>query len=319
MQSEPLTRRDFLKTASAAGAALALGGHVLSADDKPTLPQKELGRTKVQVPILGLGTAPAGHRPDRKEAIAFYHKCIDSGVTYIDTAPKFAGYGNAQEYLGEVLKDRRKETFVVTKCHEPNGEKALELLKKNLKELRIEQADLVYAHSIGDDKMTPDKIFAANGVCQALDKAKRDGLTRFVGVSGHNRPARFLKAMEEWDFDVMMVVVSLVARHVYNFEEKVLPTAAKKNLGIAAMKVFGGGSKKGESRFPANLRPAAFRYALGVPGVNLSVIGMYDEEELKQNLEWLKTYKPLTAEELKELEPKTRELAEKWKAFHGPV
>jgi predicted aldo/keto reductase-like oxidoreductase len=131
--------------------------------------------------------APAGFRSE-KEAVAFYNECIDRGMTYIDTAPEFAGYGKAQLHLGHVLKERRREVFLVTKCFEPNGEKALQLLKKNLAELKVEQADLVYAHSIGDDKMMPEKIYAADGVCKALEKARRDGLTRFVGVSGHNRP-----------------------------------------------------------------------------------------------------------------------------------
>jgi aryl-alcohol dehydrogenase-like predicted oxidoreductase len=120
------------------------------------------------------------------------------GLTYLDTAPEFTGYGKAQSYLGEVLKDRRKEVFVVTKCHEPDGEKALALLKKNLAEVRI---DLVYAHPIGDDKMAHRAIFAKTGTCKALEKAKKEGLTRLVGVSGHNRPGRFLQALEDWNFD----------------------------------------------------------------------------------------------------------------------
>src|SRR5262245_33334261 len=202
LEPQGLSRRDFLKAAGA-GAITALAAGEAPAKTKATLPQKELGRTKVKVPILGLGTAPAGFRP-RKEAVAFYHECIDRGVTYLDTAPEFAGYGKAQEYLGHVLKERRKEVFLVTKCFEPDGEKALRLLKKNLAELRVEQADLVYAHSIGDDKMAPEKIYANDGICKALEKARRDGLTRFVGVSGHCRPGRFLKALQEWDFDVMM-------------------------------------------------------------------------------------------------------------------
>jgi aryl-alcohol dehydrogenase-like predicted oxidoreductase len=235
-----VSRRDFLKTAGL-GAALALAPAGAAAGANDPLPQKALGRTKVKVPALGLGTAPAGYRPE-KEAVAFYHRCLDHGLTYLDTAPKFAGYGDAQTSLGHVLKERRKEAFLVTKCHEPDGEKALQLLKKSLAELQVEQADLVYAHSIGDDKMTPEKIYAADGVCKALEKARRDGLTRFLGVSGHNRPGRFLAALREWDFDVMMNAVSLVARHVYDFEGQVWPAAARKGVALAAMKVYGGGA-----------------------------------------------------------------------------
>lgn len=315
------SRREFLKTAGA-GAALALASGHLTGADKTPLPQRELGRTGVKVPVLGLGTAPVGFRKE-KEAIRFYNACIDQGVTYLDTAPELGGYGKAQVYLGPVLKERRKEVFVVTKCYEPDGEKALELLKKNLAELQIEQADLVYAHSIGSDKMPPEKIHAPDGVCKALEKAKRDGLTRFVGVSGHNRPAWFVKALEQWDFQVMMNAVSLVARHIYNFEEKVWPLAVRKGLGLAAMKVFGGavgGEKQPKgARLPDELKRAALRYALGLPNVNVVVVGMHDEEELKQNLEWVRAYKPLATDELQALEKPTKDLAGQWGAVYGEV
>ncbi|HMC64443.1 MAG TPA: aldo/keto reductase [Gemmataceae bacterium] len=318
---ETVSRRDFLKSAGA-GTALALTGTRGAAEQKTTLPQRALGRTKVKVPVLGLGTAPAGYRSE-KDAVPFYHKCIDSGVTYLDTAPEFAGYGKAQVYLGKVLKERRKEVFIVTKCFEPNGEKALRLLKKSLTELQIEQADLVYAHSIGDDKMAPEEIYAKDGVCKALEKAKRDGLCRFLGVSGHNRPGRFLKALEEWDYDVQMNAVSLVARHIYDFEAKVWPFAHKKGVALAAMKVFGGAgqfpkSPKG-SKLPDDFKQSGLRYALGLPQVSVVVIGMHDEQELKQNIDWVKAYKPLTAAELRDLDKPTRDLAAQWKALYGPV
>jgi aryl-alcohol dehydrogenase-like predicted oxidoreductase len=284
------------------------------------LPQKKFGRTGVSVPAIGLGTAPTGSLP-QADAVALFHACLDAGVTYLDTAPSLGGYGDAQKFLAPVLKDRRAEAFVVTKCFEPDGEKALALLKSNLRELGIDRADLVYAHSIGADEMPPDRVFGRGGVCEALTKAKKDGLTRFVGASGHNRPGRFLKALEAWEYDVQMNAVSLVARHVYDFEGKVWPAAAKKGIGLAAMKVFGGaaGGKDWAARVPAELRPAAFRYALGLPDVAVVVLGMSSRDELKQNLEWLKGYKPLTKDELAALDGPTRELAKKWGSLYGAV
>jgi aryl-alcohol dehydrogenase-like predicted oxidoreductase len=314
-----VSRRDFLATAGA-GAALALGAD--AAEPRPApLPQKALGRTGVRVPILGLGTAPAGFRPER-EAVAFYNRCIDSGLTYLDTAPEFTGYGKAQAYLGKVLRERRKEVFLVTKCHEPDGEKALRLLRQNLAELQVERADLVYVHSLGADKMPPDQVLGRNGVCKALEKAKRDGLTRFVGVSGHNRPDRFLRALRDWDFDVMMNAVSLVVRHVYDFESKVWPAAARKGVGLAAMKIFGGNARSGEpkgARMPEAMKEKALRYALGLPQVSVVVVGIHDDAELKQNLAWARAARPLTADEVRALERPTRALAAKWGNVYGPV
>lgn len=319
--SDELSRRGFLM-ATGAGAASALALGATAPESPDALPRKVFGKTKVTVPIIGLGTAPAGFRP-QKDAVEFYNKCIDQGINYIDTAPEFTGYGKAQEYLGHVLAERRKDVFLVTKCFEGDGEKALALLKRNLAQLKVERADLVYAHSIGDDRMAPETIYAASGVCKALEKARRDGLTRFLGVSGHNRPARFLKALQEWDFDVMMNAVSLVARHIYGFEEQVWPVAARKGVGLAAMKVFGGAvgadkQPKG-SRLGDDLKPAGLRYALGLPQVSVVVVGMHDEQELAQNLAWAKAYQPLSADEMKTLEKPTRDLAAQWGNLYGAV
>ena len=314
---ETLSRREFL-AASAAGVVAATGTAAPPAVAE--LPQKKLGKTGVSVPAIGLGTAPAGFLPE-KEAAALYHACLDAGVTYLDTAPSLGGYGDAQKFLAPVLKERREQAFVVTKCYEPDGEKALALLKQNLKELGVERADLVYAHSIGADQMPPEKVFGKGGVCEALAKARKDGLTRFVGVSGHNRPDRFLTAMKEWEYDVQMNAVGLVSRHTYDFEGKVWPAAAKKGIGLAAMKVFGGavGGGKWSARLPDDLRRAAFRYALGLPDVAVVVLGMKSKDELKQNLEWLKEYKPLEKDELAALEGPTKELAKKWGNLYGAV
>jgi aryl-alcohol dehydrogenase-like predicted oxidoreductase len=128
-------------------------------------------------------------------------------------------------------------------------------------------------------------------------------------------------ALKEWEYDVQMNAVSLVARHVYDFEGKVWPAAARKGIGLAAMKVFGGaaGGKDWSARLPGELRPAAFRYALGLPGVAVVVLGMKDTDELRQNLAWLKEYKPLSGDELAALEGPTKELAKKWGALYGAL
>ncbi|HYU33408.1 MAG TPA: aldo/keto reductase [Thermoanaerobaculia bacterium] len=280
-----------------------------------------LGRTGVELPVLGLGTAPSGHRPE-KEAVAFYHQCIDAGVTHLDTGPACGGFGKAQIYLGPVLEERREEVFLAIRCTEPDGEKALQQLRQSLADLEVEQADLVYVQSIGDDKMAPESIFAPDGVCKALEKARRDGLTRFVGVSGHNRPWRFLKALEEWDFDVMMTAASLVSRHIYRFEEKVWPAAASRGIGLLAMKVFGGVRESEKSAKGAllqgDLMQSGLRYALGLPGASGIVLGMCDEDELQQALAWARSFVPLTVAELAALDAPTRDLADRWGEVYGP-
>lgn len=318
-----VSRRDFLRTAGV-GAAVTLGSTrlQLQAGDSRPLPQRTLGKSGVRVPVLGLGTAPAGLR-SRTEAARLYDEAISAGVTYMDTAPEFAGYGVAQVALGDVLNSRRDEVFLVTKCYEPDGEKALALLKKNLAELRTDYADLVYSHSIGDDKMDPKTVMGKRGVMRALEKARADGLCRFVGVSGHNRPGRFLEAMKHFDVQVMMNAVNFVVRHVYNFEEQVWPVAQDKGVGLVAMKVFGGmdrsrGGAKG-GRVTGDDMPMAFRYAMGLPQVTTVVLGCYDSEELAQAVHWARSFKPLSDDESEELLARGKRYAADWGKPYGPV
>lgn len=318
-----VTRRNFLVSAGA-GTALAGIAPALAAEADPTAPLtvREFGRTGVQVPILGVGTGPAGFR-GRAAAAKLFGECLDRGLNYFDTAPEFAGYGQAQVALGDVLKSRRDEAFVVTKCWEPDGEKALALLKQNLRELQTDHADVVYAHSLGADNMDPQTVLGPKGVLAALAKAQRDGLVRFIGVSGHNRPARFLEVLREFEIQVMMNAVNFITRHIYDFETQVWPVAREKGVALVAMKVFGGTDGRPDkpkgARIPAEQLHNAFRYAQGVLGVATVVIGFHDSAELDQALEWARSYTPLGDTELATLLARGKELATQWGEVYGPI
>ena len=80
------------------------------------------------------------------------------------------------------------------------------------------------------------------------------------------------------DIDAMMNAVNIVDRHTYSFEELVWSEARKKNIGLAAMKVFGGGITA--CKMPEELREASFRFAQSVKGVALTVIGMGSDNRL---------------------------------------
>jgi aryl-alcohol dehydrogenase-like predicted oxidoreductase len=278
----------------------------------------------MNLPVLGLGTAPAGHRL-QQDAVPFFRQCFDAGITHVDTGPQTGGYGHAQIYLSQALQERRDDLFIATRCDVPDGEQALRQLKDNLATLGIERADLVYAQSISADVMAPEKIYAPGGICKALEKARADGLTRFLGVTGHHRPSRFLRAIEEWDFDVMMNPVNIVSRHLYDFERRVWPAARARGIALLGMKVFGGVRNSAESPKGAlvndELKPIALRYALDLPGITGVVIGMYDGDELRQLLNWVQNLAPLSPEESTALEPRTRELAKstEWQDVYGPV
>ena len=311
---DQLSRRAFL---GAAGTIL-LGNTLPVWSGTARLPQRNLGRSGVRVPILGLGTVAVGNLGDQKQAVALLNRAIDLGVTFIDTAPGstrqavITGYGRAQRYLNGVLRERRKEVFLVTKCLETDGARTIPLLRSNLKELGVEQVDLTYTHSIGHAIYDFDALVGDKGPMASLERAKKDGLTRFIGITGHNRPEKFDRVIARRTIDVMMNAVNIVDRHTYAFENVVWPRARKQNVGLVAMKVYGGGIRS--CKMPKDLLQASFRFAQSVPGVALTVIGMGSVRELEQNVEWARNFKPMTAAEAADLRRRTVALAKEWGA-----
>ncbi|MBI4605265.1 MAG: aldo/keto reductase [Planctomycetes bacterium] len=328
MHRDDLSRREFVRSAALAAGAAALAGCAPAppaVGEKPgstaaPLPSRPLGRTGVTVPIIGMGTAPAGMHRRLDDAAALFKRAIDLGVTYMDAAPDFAGYGKAQAALGKVLERRRDEVFLVTKLWEPEAGAARKLLERNLKELRTDHADLVYAHSVGDDKMDPKVVQGKGGVLELLQEAKRAGLTRFAGISGHSRPWRFVEILERFPVDVVMCAVNFADRHTYDFEGRVFPEAVKRGAAVVAMKVFGGMRGSGsQALVPPEHSDLALRYALSLEGLSLAVVGMKDEAELEENVRRARAFEPLGAAERERLRELGKSLAAEWGAHFGPV
>jgi predicted aldo/keto reductase-like oxidoreductase len=288
------------------------------------LPTRVLGKTGIPLPILGFGTAQAGKRLTHREAVHLFEAALNAGVQYFDTAPEFAGYGKAQERLGHLLKRRRREVFLVTKCYVPTYDGTLKLLERSLKELQTDYADLVFVHSLGADKMDPAVVFGRQGAYAGLVKAKKMGLTKLIGLSGHNRPGRFVDAIQRFEVDALLNVVNFADRHTYNFEEQVWTVANRLNLGLIAMKVFGGAQKSGAMGLSHCLMPLphldlAFRYALSEPLVTCAVIGMATPRELQDNLRRARTFSPLNAREGKNLMKVGHALASQWGTHFGSL
>ena len=195
-----------------------------------------LGRTGAKVTILGLGTAPIGEaRGDMGEAVKIFSEVIDRGVNYVDTARI---YGIAEEALGQVLATRRDKVFLVTKCWTDSGERARQMFEESLRMLKTDHVDLVHIHNVGNKNL--DRVLAKDGILEYLLKQKEAGKTRFIGLSGHERPPQFLKMLETDQIDVVMSVMNYADRNIYDFESKVLPECRKRNIGVVAMKVYAG-------------------------------------------------------------------------------
>jgi aryl-alcohol dehydrogenase-like predicted oxidoreductase len=322
---QPLSRRGFLRQAVLAGGAFALGVPRLKgvqAADGP-LPTRVLGRTGARVSILGLGTAPVGEAlVEPQEAARIFGAALDGGVTYVDTAYI---YGNAERVLGDLVPGRRDGLFLVTKVWTDSAARAQEMFEESLRRLKVDHVDLVHIHHIGDKNL--ERVLAPDGVLAYLLKQKEAGKLRFIGLSGHARPPRFLKLLETGHIDVVMPVMNYADRHTYNFEGTVLPECRKRNVGVVAMKVYAGikgGFPNHKKAWVGCVTPPerlekALAYALDLEGVSAAVIGPFTREQAARNVAFARRYQPLGEAERAELLAHGRELAATLGPRYGPV
>ena len=303
-----------------------IGLHTASVAQRPRaatttpLPTRRLGKTELRVPLVGYGTAPGGSGLSDRDAIELLHHAIDRGVTYLDTAP---AYERAQRQLRSVLAERRDEVIVATKVPVDGAAEALASLTGSLEVLGTDHVDIAYVHSLGGRDV--DRVLAADGALAGLRQAQRAGMTRFVGFTSHNRPRQSTRLLRECEVDVIMVALNYGDQHTYGFERQVLPEARRHDVGVAAMKVYGGAAgMQYAAPSPAALtalgpvdHERALRWALDQEGVAIAVIGMFDLAEVEQNVRWARRTRPLTAAEQEALRHEGRALAAQWGEHFG--
>ena len=267
------------------------------------LPHRPLGKTGVQVPIIGFGTAPLGKikimdAPMLNKSEQLLNHAIDQGITYLDTSPDYG----SQPKLGPVMKTRRDEVFLATKINKRHRDDVLKEIQQNLKELQTDHVDLVQIHAL-NAMADLETALAPDGAISALEEARRQGMTRFVGITGHARPWVLAHALERYDFDTVLVAIGAVDRLVNGPEEGLLPLAQSKNVGVIAMKVYGHGELK--------QRELALRYSLGLPAVRVAILGMQEMEHIDENVRLAQNFRPLSESELDTLLQEARALVEK--------
>lgn len=315
-------RRDLLL--GAAGLlALPPPSQALPTTPTNSLPQRTLGRTGVKVSLLGVGMAPLGSgRTSAAEAEALVRAALDLGITYIDVSPD---YGDAEDKLKPVFADKRlrERVFLVSKVNPsaPDSAGVQKQIERSLARMGVDRLDAVHIHNLGDFDMAT--VLGPNGTLTGLKEARRWGLIRFIGTSGHMRPPRFVSAIETGDIDLTMNALNFADRHTYDFEGLVLPTARKHGTAVVAMKVLGGARGwRYDAHTPGTLaqyHERAIRYSLGLPGVSVAVIGFGNIDEVKQAVAVARAYRPLTVEEKTTLLAEGQKLAQSRGLYYGPL
>ncbi len=175
-----------------------------------------------------------------REAEQVILEAILQGITYFDSARVYAG---SEEYYGTIWSrhpEMRNKVFQTSKSPSRDKKGALADLKKSLETLRVDHLDLWQIH----DLRTEDDYAAISGPGGALEaflQAKREGRTRFIGVTGHHDPYLLTKAINEWPVDSVLLPVNPVEAALEGFLDTALPAAKRKGLAVIAMKVLGAG------------------------------------------------------------------------------
>ncbi len=299
-QREP-DRRGFLETGlTGAGVALA-GSLAVGAEqekDAP-VPRKMFGKTKEEVSALGLGGFSLGKVPTYEEAERLLHEAVDAGITFLDNAWEY-NEGRSEEWMGRALGKRRDKTFLMTKvCTHGRGvDVAMKQLEESLKRLKTDHLDLWQIHEVVYDS-DPDLCFAKGGAIEALDKAKKQGKTRYVGFTGHKHPRIHLAMLaHDYPFDAVQLPLNPFDASYRSFEKDVLPQLRKRGIAPIGMKSLGGDGRP--IRQGVVTVEEALRYALSLP-VATTVSGIDSLEVLHQNLRIVRGFKPMTEDEMQAL------------------
>ncbi len=305
MLASNMNRRQFLE-AVAVGlvAAPALGS--LPPGKLPTRP---LGRTGLQVPILGFGS---GSRflmyKDEDKALEAVNRALDLGITYIDTAHAY-GNGLSEERIGQVMATRRNEVTLATKLPGRKADQARRQIELSLKRLRTDHLEVLHIHEL---KSFEDlaAIEAPGGVLEALYEAREQKITRAIGITCHAQPAALRLALERHDFDCTQMALNAGLARMADapggmkatlmgssgFEGLALPVATRKRMGVIAMKVFGQ-----EQLIGAASAESLLTYVLSLP-VSLASVGMPQLQHIERNALLARSFAAMPVRERQKLQ-----------------
>jgi aryl-alcohol dehydrogenase-like predicted oxidoreductase len=254
-------RRDFL-AAGAGGAVTALGRRTLAQGGaglihrtpKPedfklpagaVMPRRKLGRTGVEVSVLGLGGFHLGKAKDDETATRIVRTAVDHGVTFLDNCWDYND-GKSHERMGRALRDGyRKKVFLMTKIDGRTKEAAAAQIEQSLRQLDTDVIDLVQVHEVIRTS-DPDRVFGPDGAIEALVAARKAGKIRFIGFTGHKSPDIHLSMLATarkhgFKYDTVQMPINVMDAHYQSFAARVVPVASVDGAGVLGMKPFGSG------------------------------------------------------------------------------
>ncbi len=271
------------------------------------IPLRSFGQTGAQVSALGLGGHHLGDPQDEKVALQIVHEALDGGITFFDNCWEYHR-GKTEEWLGQGLKGRRDQVFLMTKVctHGRSKDLAMKMLEESLHRLQTDHLDLWQIHGVCFDN-DPELFMRTNGAHEALTEAKKQGKARFVGFTGHKDPAIHLKMINTgYPFDAVQMPLNAFDASFRSFREQVLPELNRRGLAVIGMKpLSGSGDPVKQGVLTAE---EALRYAMSLP-VSVTISGVEKLEVIRQNLRVAQGFKPMPTAEMLALQDRCRRYA----------
>jgi len=197
---------------------------------------RPFGRTGHASTVTLFGAAALA-RATQDQADRALEVLLRYGVNHIDTA---ARYGDSELRIGPWMAAHRKDFFLATKTGSRSKAEAREDIHRSLERLRVDHVDLIQLHSLShpDDW---DQTMGADGALEAVIDARQEGLTRFIGVTGHGWtiPAMHRRSLARFDFDSVLLPCNFFMAQDPRYRESfeaVLATCRERNVAVQIFK-----------------------------------------------------------------------------------
>ncbi|MCC6443064.1 MAG: aldo/keto reductase [Armatimonadetes bacterium] len=249
-----------------------------------------LGRTGLEVSCLGFGGWPIQQLVFNPAKEVIYEAFL-AGIDFFDTSQT---YGDSEVNLGFSLNLKHHEAIVSTKTAYRTKEAARSHIGRSLRNLRTDRIDIFHLENVSRDEDV-SQVLAEDGALAALKEAQKEGIIRFIGVSGH-RPEALIYLIETGEFDVVQFPVNVVD---LDFMENVIPVARKHNVGVIGAAPFVSGSF-GDAEI-------AIGFALS-QDIAVTIPGMQSIAEVDDNARVAKHFKPLFGDEYLALQERAHHL-----------
>ena len=198
--------------------------------------KRRLGRTGHWSTVMIFGTAAFGEI-EQDSADKISDMVLAAGINHIDVAPS---YGQAEIRVGPWLKAHRDKFFLGCKTTERQKDDAWAELQQSLKNLQTDKFDLYQLHAVGN-LAELDKATATGGALETLIRAREQGLTKYLGITGHSMhaPATHSVALDRFDFDTVMFPIYPTLFSDVNYRRDtlaLLKKCAERDVGVMIIK-----------------------------------------------------------------------------------